>query len=641
MTGHDPGPGILLFQRRSPLKNRPSTWDFSGTFPTFNGDNRSKPSCFISQAKPLIVLIRSFLSFIFLFSLPWAPLTFGQKSDITGNQIDSLLENARQRESIDDFDGALVFIDKALNLTDPDYRQRRYAELLEYGSSLSMDEANVEKSIGYLDRLLKLDTVRKDPDRVLDIQIKIANEWLLIHQYSRAMDMCNQVIPRLDRHKDPTRLVSTLLVMYNSSFFSQRDTTCNEYLDLAYNIALETGDSTLISETCSDMGRALYRNGEYPDAIEKYKEARSYIAEPGSRRDLYIAILQQLSYTLMEDSVDEECRLSAFIQENAEKQHIMVMLSNAYLGRAYCFARHGQVDSAAVYLAKADENRQTYGKPDASPGFYDQMHRVAMLIQDYDHALEYLERAAGQAIGFSLATNVTELANSRSRFDYEIQRARITELKYQNELEHDKTVRRNIIILGIFILLIISVSGIFVILRQYSDLRLSYRNLVKRYTEIDELNDQINDSPSSADRKRSGSFIKDEEEIYTRLKDLLNREKIFRNQDLNLSSLAEQLNTNTTYLSNIINNRFGMNFKTLINTRRIDEARKMLIAADYSHFTIEGIAGEVGFQSRSAFYQTFRQTTGLTPTDYIKNYRSLKQLKKVPEIRDEQLVEVD
>ncbi len=103
---------------------------------------------------------------------------------------------------------------------------------------------------------------------------------------------------------------------------------------------------------------------------------------------------------------------------------------------------------------------------------------------------------------------------------------------------------------------------------------------------------------------------------------MLEKEKIYKQSDISASKLARELNTNTSYLSIIINNRFDESLKTIINKYRINEARRLLTSPEYSKYSIEGIAEEVGYHSRSTFYQSFKQITGLTPTQYLENYNS-------------------
>ena len=123
--------------------------------------------------------------------------------------------------------------------------------------------------------------------------------------------------------------------------------------------------------------------------------------------------------------------------------------------------------------------------------------------------------------------------------------------------------------------------------------------------------------------KRSGVNIKDEDKILEKLNELLDEKEIYKKPELSLLTLAEELGTNTSYLSTIINTHFRVNLKSLINKYRIDEARRLLVSEEASGYSIEGIALEVGFQSRSVFYQTFKQITGMTPTAYVKTYKSV------------------
>lgn len=50
----------------------------------------------------------------------------------------------------------------------------------------------------------------------------------------------------------------------------------------------------------------------------------------------------------------------------------------------------------------------------------------------------------------------------------------------------------------------------------------------------------------------------------------------------------------------------------------------MLDYDNYGNLTLEAIASSVGYNSRTAFSRTFKQITGLTPTEFIKIAKSNK-----------------
>ena len=123
--------------------------------------------------------------------------------------------------------------------------------------------------------------------------------------------------------------------------------------------------------------------------------------------------------------------------------------------------------------------------------------------------------------------------------------------------------------------------------------------------------------------------LKDEDRILKKLKQLLIKDELYTNPNLSLPSLAKTLKTNTTYLSAIINSHYSCNFRSLINGYRITKAREMLVSDDYKNYSIEGIANEVGYNSRSSFYHAFKAETGLTPALFLENYKILEEEKTI------------
>ena len=66
----------------------------------------------------------------------------------------------------------------------------------------------------------------------------------------------------------------------------------------------------------------------------------------------------------------------------------------------------------------------------------------------------------------------------------------------------------------------------------------------------------------------------------------------------------------------MINERLNMNFNTFINQYRIDEAQKLLIRDPER--SVISVAYDVGFNSKSSFYDAFSRYTGVTPQAYRK-----------------------
>jgi AraC-like DNA-binding protein len=83
--------------------------------------------------------------------------------------------------------------------------------------------------------------------------------------------------------------------------------------------------------------------------------------------------------------------------------------------------------------------------------------------------------------------------------------------------------------------------------------------------------------------------------------------------------LAEKLNTNKSYLSQVINEYFRKNFSTFVNEYRVKEASRLLLEKESENYTIEAIANSVGFKSKSAFNSAFKKFTGITPSYFVNS----------------------
>lgn len=86
--------------------------------------------------------------------------------------------------------------------------------------------------------------------------------------------------------------------------------------------------------------------------------------------------------------------------------------------------------------------------------------------------------------------------------------------------------------------------------------------------------------------------------------------------DIGLDTLATIFNTSSTYLSQLIKNKLGMNFSEYLTKIRINCAIELMKA---ENITINELFSQVGFNNRNAFTKAFKRVTGTTPSDYKKN----------------------
>lgn len=120
-------------------------------------------------------------------------------------------------------------------------------------------------------------------------------------------------------------------------------------------------------------------------------------------------------------------------------------------------------------------------------------------------------------------------------------------------------------------------------------------------------------------QKNSKTTLTNDNVYFTELQKLISEKRIYKNPNLSLTTVAEQLSISSNYLSQLINQVTQTSFTDYINSYRVNEAKEMLKNSTYKNYTIVAIALEAGFNSKSAFYTAFKKVTGKTPTDYRKN----------------------
>lgn len=107
------------------------------------------------------------------------------------------------------------------------------------------------------------------------------------------------------------------------------------------------------------------------------------------------------------------------------------------------------------------------------------------------------------------------------------------------------------------------------------------------------------------------------EALCVRLELLMEGQELYRRRDLNLHMLAGELGISGHRLSSLLNNRYQQNFVDFINKYRVGSTLEQLKQPDgMQHITIEAMAYNAGFASRSAFYTAFRKITGSSPLEY-------------------------
>lgn len=134
-------------------------------------------------------------------------------------------------------------------------------------------------------------------------------------------------------------------------------------------------------------------------------------------------------------------------------------------------------------------------------------------------------------------------------------------------------------------------------------------------------------NPSENQPKQETSELSIQQEI---VEDILSKLQTFEleygflNNELNLNNLAETLETNSNYLSKVINQYKKQSFSNYINNLRIEYVLRELKEDELLRkYTVKALALEVGFKNAESFSKAFQKKTNIRPSYFIKELNKL------------------
>ena len=196
----------------------------------------------------------------------------------------------------------------------------------------------------------------------------------------------------------------------------------------------------------------------------------------------------------------------------------------------------------------------------------------------------------------------------------------IHELKKEQERAHMLSERQRLqqlVLLAVGIVMLVVILSAVLLWRKNRELQRRNRILYDKSRQL-----QRAEQENQRLLKYHRSSLSDEQKaaLTFRIQEILATPEEICQQDFTLAKLARRADSNTTYVSQVINECYGTGFSAVLAAARIKEAcRRMSDETDhYSHITIEAIASSVGFKSRTAFINAFKREVGLTPSEYLR-----------------------
>ena len=282
-------------------------------------------------------------------------------------------------------------------------------------------------------------------------------------------------------------------------------------------------------------------------------------------------------------------------------------VADFYIGKSY------------LGLGKQEQAVQQFEKVDSI--FQKHKFIVPELRENYELLIKYWKEKKNDKQELHYTKNLLK-ADSILAKDFPYLSAKIHK-DYDTQILEDakgKLEKQNYWSLGAILLLILAVIGlIFIAWKLYQKEKL----IRKKYSELEERLQTHQPTPAvSYENIPQQSKAVISKDVFTDLSEKLKEfedSKSFKEKGITLPQLAENFKTNTTYLSQYINDVMGVNFNKYISTLRINYVTDLMYNdAKVLSYSVQGLADECGISSRQNFSDLFLEINGIRPTDFIK-----------------------
>ncbi len=277
-----------------------------------------------------------------------------------------------------------------------------------------------------------------------------------------------------------------------------------------------------------------------------------------------------------------------------------------YLGKIEKF--YGNDDAAVDYFENIDSIVSATQDPfDEVKDVYHQLIINSALKDKEKEQVEYIEKLIYYD---SILSMEHENVSNKAVVAYDIPDLKRQKIKAENQL---KTKSLYVVLIGILAGIAITTGLYFYIRSRKMKARLKL--LMEGSPLEEEKTKTITEHPSSVPEEIRKDILEKLAEF--------ERSEQFMSKDLDMYSLAQQIGTNTTYLSIVINHYKKMNYPTYVKDLKIKTAISQLSEnPDLLKYNYQGLAEIFGFKTGESFSKAFYNKTGVYPSKFLEELKA-------------------
>ena len=369
-----------------------------------------------------------------------------------------------------------------------------------------------------------------------------------------------------------------------------------EYFNQSLPLRHKLGNKEDISILLNNLGYAYSLKGDFNKAYEQLNTSLSICEEIDDKKGTTYALLNIAELQITHQKYNQAIPLLQRALKLALEVNSDILTQDSYQFLSEAYEKNGDTKNSLLYHKKFNTLQEKL------------LH-------------EQLENKVGNV------NLLNDLNQKKQEVEQLNKENRINELQLKTTWTTIYSLAALLIILTVFFIIFYF---------QKKELKRANKNLVFKNLEIVKNEARLKEGNTGKQISSDSSLKKSDSAKYQKSplnqeqkNDILNKiihevevNQLYLREDLTLIILSDIINTNKSYISQIINENFEKNFNTYINEYRIIAARNILSKEESWILTIEAIANSVGFKSISAFNTAFKKFTGITPSYFIETVKA-------------------
>lgn len=378
------------------------------------------------------------------------------------------------------------------------------------------------------------------------------------------------------------------------------------FYEKALKLAQDIKSETSLQVVYNNLATFYKQTDSLNKALEYYEKSRELAKKYNSPIDL-ATILFNIGDVYAEtgktrQAVDNFNQSLAISKEFGVPQGIMYN----YLGLGKVYTKTGEYSISKTNYDSLMVYAKRFERPNMEVAAHYGLYKMYEAKKDYEKSLYYYIKSDSISKVIFGEEKQKAIAELEVKYETEFKDIEIEKMHFAFE---SKQAQNRLLLVGIILVVFIAGFVVFFLIYRNKSLRELYnRNM--------ELLNTVNFYKVTPEKTDDRDQLK---KIFDKLLDLLNNEKIFKDPNLGIKDVAEMIKMNERYVSSAVSAYAKMNYSNFINFYRINEAKELINEMEFAN--LNEIMYACGFNSRTTFYNAFKNFTGLSP----KQFKEMKK----------------